>query len=297
MNTPDTLLAATDFSAPSRHAAERAALLAGESGARLLLIHAVAAGLLADLRGLLGGADDGERRLLDDAQAQLRALAAQLGDGSGPQVSTELCSGNVLDELLRAGDAHDARLLVVGARGSGFLRRLVLGTTAERLLRRARRPVLVVRQKAHETYRRALVPVDFSAWSLPAIALARCVAPQARLVLLHVVRVPFEDKLHFAGVDPGVIEQYRRQHRAEAGQRLEALARDAGLPAGSWATCLAEGDASLRIAEQEQEQDSDLIVIGKHGRSAAEDLLLGSVTKHVLAEGQADVLVSTGSAG
>jgi nucleotide-binding universal stress UspA family protein len=34
-------------------------------------------------------------------------------------------------------------------------------------------------------------------------------------------------------------------------------------------------------------------VLGKHGQSATADLLLGSVTKHVLAEGSADVLVST----
>ena len=49
----------------------------------------------------------------------------------------------------------------------------------------------------------------------------------------------------------------------------------------------------LRLVEQEQVLDCDLVVIGKHGQSAAEDLLLGSVTKHVLAEGQSDVLVAT----
>jgi nucleotide-binding universal stress UspA family protein len=54
-----------------------------------------------------------------------------------------------------------------------------------------------------------------------------------------------------------------------------------------------EGEASQRIVEQEQERDCDLVVLGKHGQSATEDLLLGSVTKHVLAEGSTDVLVST----
>jgi nucleotide-binding universal stress UspA family protein len=54
-----------------------------------------------------------------------------------------------------------------------------------------------------------------------------------------------------------------------------------------------EGDASQRIVEQEQGSDCDLVVVGKHGQTAAEELLLGSVTRHVLAEGSADVLVST----
>ena len=57
------------------------------------------------------------------------------------------------------------------------------------------------------------------------------------------------------------------------------------------------GHPAAGIREQAEETRHDLIVIGKHGRSAAEELLLGSVTKHVLGEGQADVLVSTEQAG
>ena len=49
----------------------------------------------------------------------------------------------------------------------------------------------------------------------------------------------------------------------------------------------------MAIVEQELEQACDLIVIGKHGRNVMEDLLLGSVTSHVLAESVGDVLVST----
>ena len=44
---------------------------------------------------------------------------------------------------------------------------------------------------------------------------------------------------------------------------------------------------------QEQERDCDLVVVGKHGRNAVEDLLLGSATNMVIAQGSADVLVST----
>ncbi len=66
-----------------------------------------------------------------------------------------------------------------------------------------------------------------------------------------------------------------------------------GLTPSDWEPCIVEGEASLRIIEHEQEKDCDLIVLGKHGQSATEDLLLGSVTKHVLAEGSTDVLAST----
>jgi nucleotide-binding universal stress UspA family protein len=45
------------------------------------------------------------------------------------------------------------------------------------------------------------------------------------------------------------------------------------------------------VLEQEQEDDCDLIVIGKLGKSRLEDYFLGSVTRRVLADSQADVLV------
>jgi nucleotide-binding universal stress UspA family protein len=49
----------------------------------------------------------------------------------------------------------------------------------------------------------------------------------------------------------------------------------------------------MEIVRQEQERDCDLVVVGKHGRNAVEELLLGSTTNMVIAQGSADVLVST----
>jgi nucleotide-binding universal stress UspA family protein len=51
------------------------------------------------------------------------------------------------------------------------------------------------------------------------------------------------------------------------------------------------GDPAQQINAMEQEADADLIVVGKHGSHIAEELLLGSFTKHVLGESQCDVLV------
>ena len=108
---------------------------------------------------------------------------------------------------------------------------------------------------------------------------------------------PFEGKLRFAGVDEATIARYRQEARKTATRRLQALAQSGGLLGSDWEPCVVEGDASQRLVEQEQELDCELVVLGKHGQSAAEDFLLGSVTKHVLAEGQADVLVSTLASG
>lgn len=287
------ILAATDFSAPARHATDRAARLAQETGAALTLMHVLPGGAVQELRQWLGAGHGMEQHLHESARQQLRQLADDLKATRHVTAHTVHSIGSVLDDILCEASALDASLLVLGARGAGFMRRLVLGSTSERLLRRTARPVLVVRQTPHEPYRRALVALDFSPWSARAITLARRVAPHARLLLFSAYQVPFEDKLHFAGVDTATIERYRHQARADAAQRLHALAAASGLKPSDWESCVVEGDASQRIIEYEQEEDCDLVVLGKHGQSATEDLLLGSVSKHVLAEGSTDVLVST----
>jgi nucleotide-binding universal stress UspA family protein len=287
------ILAATDFSAPARHAADRAARLAHETGAPLSLMHVLPEGALHDLRQWLGSGHAIERQIRDEARQQLAQLATELHTNRHVAVRPVNASGAVLDEIGREADAIDAALLVLGARGAGYLRRLALGSTSERLLRRTTRPLLVVRQMSHEPYRRALVALDFSSWSAQAIPLARRVAPHAHLLLFHAFQVPFEEKLRFAGVDATTIEHYRARARADATQRVHALAHAGGLEPATWEPCIVEGEASQRIVEHEQEKDCDLVVLGKHGQSATEDLLLGSVSKHVLAEGSSDVLVST----
>jgi nucleotide-binding universal stress UspA family protein len=293
MNHLGPILAATDFSGPARHAADRAARLAHETGAALTLMHVLPGGALQELRQWLGAGHPMERQLQDDAQRQLGMLASDLQTHRHVAARAVSASGPVVDEINREAEDLNAALLVLGARGAGFLRRLVLGSTSERLLRRTTRPLLVVRQTPHEPYRRVLVALDFSSWSAQAVTLARRVAPHARLLLFNAYQVPFEEKLHFAGVDAATIDLYRRHARADATQRVRALAAASGLKPGNWEPCIVEGDASQRIVEHEQEKDCDLVVLGKHGQSATEDLLLGSVSKHVLAEGSTDVLVST----
>ncbi|MBI1989748.1 MAG: universal stress protein, partial [Betaproteobacteria bacterium] len=188
-------------------------------------------------------------------------------------------------------DAIDADLILLGAHGKGFLQRFLLGSTASRLLRKSKCPVLVVKEPCRTPYRRVLVAVDFSPGSELAVRIAREVAPGADLVLLHVFDVPFEGKLHYAGVSEEVIHKYRIEARERALQRVHGMAKAAELSATDYIALVLHGDATRQIVSQEENYDCDLIVMGKHGTNVTEELLLGSVTKHVLAESRSDVLV------
>lgn len=293
MSRLKNILVATDLSGPARQAAERAARLARTTGAQLRLVHVLSAGVAAQLQQLIGLGSVLEAKLFEATHQELQTLADELAFEREVKVDAALVQGSVAEEVTREADAMQADLVVLGARGKGFLRRLILGSTAERLLRKSTRPMLVVKQRAHEPYRRILVAVDFSAWSAPLVALARSVAPRAHLVLLSAYDVPFEGKLRYASVPDATINLYREQARQTTERQLHSLAARARLAPSDWTPCLPRGDASLAIVEHELERACDLIVVGKHGQNMAEELLLGSVTSHVLAESVGDVLVST----
>ena len=174
-----SIVAATDLSAPARHAADRAARLAQQAGASLALVHAVSGSALDQLRRLVGAQDELPRTLLDDSRQRLHELAASLAQRYDVRVEDEVAVGASVEEIIRMAGARNAELIVTGTRGSAFVRTHLVGSTAERIVKRSGTPVLMVRQAAHEPYRRVLVPVDFSGWrlGLPEATLRRLEGP------------------------------------------------------------------------------------------------------------------------
>lgn len=293
MATINSIAAATDLSAPARHAAERAAAVASELGARLALVHVASRAPFEQLRELLEATGDGvEQELLERLRGEMQALGEAIHQRYDVAPSLSVSTGDLLPALLAYVDTLPADLLVLGARGSSFLRRILLGSTAERLLSSARSPVLVVKQPPHEPYRHVLLPVDFSPIALRTLRLTAAVAPTASLTVMHACELPFEGQLRYAGVEESKIEHYRVEAISRARLKLSRLLESSGLPRDRLRPLVVFGDVSQRILEQEQESDCDLIALGKHGEGMFEELLLGSTTKHILAEAQNDVLVA-----
>lgn len=283
------ILAATDFTEHARNAALRAAVLAAEQQARLELLHIMHAPSLESLRPLFPSPASAEQAITEDARRHLEELAATLTADTGvtPAVSVRL--GRVVDEVLAGAAAAD--LLVLGARGANPLRDLLLGSTAERLLRKRRQPVLVVNREPTEAYRRVLVPVDFTPVSAPSLRMAMQLAPAAMFTVLHAFDIPFEGKLWLAGVPDERIQEYRARARQYSLDTIESLIAEAGGDARRFAAVAELGEAAPLILDQAAAVDADLIVMGKQNQTLAEEWLLGSVARHVLASAKCDVLV------
>ncbi|MBI3094155.1 MAG: universal stress protein [Rhodocyclales bacterium] len=287
------LLAATDLSAPSRHAIDRGFRIAATTGASYSVMHAMELDAIDALREWLGDRlPEVKRQLEMQARESIAHLLADPARNQGVRANVAIVAGSPLSAITATAEELNTDMLILGMRGEDYLRHMLLGSTASRLLSKtSRQSILVVKQPPYAAYRRLLIPVDFSPVSVRSIRLARLLAPDADIVLLHAFEVPFEGKLSFAGVDDEVIGRYRVAARNEGMDHVRHLADTAGLEVGGYTPIVVRGDASLQAIIQEQELDCDLIVMGKHGKNATEELLIGSVTKHVLAESQCDVLI------
>ncbi|MFF7860032.1 universal stress protein [Pseudomonas monteilii] len=290
MNPLKHILVATDLSPYARNAAERAAYLSKAQQASLDLLYVANPAPFERLKQLVVPDDDLLKRVLDSAGEKIHALAAMLFQRYDISAGVQVASGSVTTEITRVVQDKHSSLLVCGARGQSVARRLLLGSTVQKMLSRMPCPLLVVKPAPRDAYRTVLVPVDFSPVSLRAIALARRIAPQAEIILLHVYEAPFESSVRFAHIDHDTLTHYRNVIRKDAVTQLAALSKATGMPDAR--QIVVHGDPGWRIAEQEQELECDLIVVGKQGTSALEELLVGSVTKHVLNESQCDVLVA-----
>ncbi|MDD1017329.1 universal stress protein [Pseudomonas rubra] len=290
MTSLNHVLVATDLSTPARNAAERAALLSKAQQAALDLLYVANPAPFERLKQVVAPDEALLERVLETAGEKLHALAAMLFAHYAIAPGVQVAPGTVATEITRVVQDKRTDLLVCGAKGQNLARRLLLGSTVQRMLNRMPCPLLVVKQAPREAYRSLLVPVDFSPSSLRAIELAKAVAPQAEIILLHVYEAPFESSMRFAHIDQDTLTHYRNVIKKDAVEQLAALSQAAGVADAR--QIVVHGDPSWRILEQEQELDCDLIVIGKQGESALEELLIGSVTKHVLNESQCDVLVA-----
>jgi nucleotide-binding universal stress UspA family protein len=140
-----TILFTTDFSDISEYAFEYAYTLAKKFDSRLVIMHVINEPV--DLRGFYVphiSFDSLEEEISDAAEKMMAKFCAdRLLDL--PKHETVVASGIPYEEILRKVDEEDVSLVVLGTHGRAGIDHLLFGSTAERVVRRARCPVMTVR--------------------------------------------------------------------------------------------------------------------------------------------------------
>lgn len=135
-----TVVIATDGSPESRQAVEVGVEVAAEEQATVVFAHVLS--LLQAAPNGTKGVPHRPVRVEDDSAL---AEAVELATRKGVRCRPELLVGLPEDEIAALADAEDADLIVIGSRGLGPVKQLMLGSISRAVLDKATRPVLVVR--------------------------------------------------------------------------------------------------------------------------------------------------------
>lgn len=275
------IVAATDLTERSDRALDRALRLATERSAQLSVIHVVDDGLPGDVAA--------ERE--DEARRTLREhLRASRLDAAG-DAHVEIRTGSAWEEVVRFSVQERADLTVLGIPRPAVLRDLLRGTTAERILRNSRVPILVVTRKPVAPYGDIVLGVDFSVPSRMALEFAVHLAPRARVEMVHAYEIPFRGLM---ADEPRRSPSRRlaRQFEEPIHEQIDAFTRSLSPELGrrGFRCLVREGHIGTVLRRQVRARRAPLLVLGTHGRTGLARAFLGSTTEAILADPPCDVL-------
>jgi nucleotide-binding universal stress UspA family protein len=282
------VLYATDFSECSESALPVALFMAERHAAELHMLHAI----------VLHEEDphDPAYHFPDPQQLYelLRVLADQRMASAGERdgmhkveiVRSQVRGISPAPVILEYAQAHNVDLIVMGTHGRRGVRHLLIGSVAGEVVRRARIPVLTVRDgelpRAFRGFEQILVPLDYSARSKVALSYAKEIgaAEGAKLHLLHVLETgAYPDFYADLKLEKEALAQLRTRLERVPGPEIEAeFHAELGHPAQT-------------ILDYGERLHVDLVVVASHGRTGLERALLRSVVEGIVQRCKSPVLI------
>ena len=291
------ILCPIDFSEFSRHALARAAGIARGQGAAITALHVVPIQQPVVMAPIEIG-QPAPPGLTPDVQARLRRELATFvaGVSGGASIDTDVVEAPTVhgEILAQAGRLH-VDLIVMGTHGRSGFQRLLLGSVTEKVLRTAQQPVLTVgafmQERDASLFKRILCAIDFSDCSLAALQYALALAEGAGADVTAVNVVEWTP----VGYDPLTgpmtdLAGYRMEAEASSRERLHEAVDKADSRRVQVREIVSSGKPHHEILRIAAEDESDLIVLGIHGRNPVDRMLFGSTAEPVVRRASCPVL-------
>jgi nucleotide-binding universal stress UspA family protein len=281
-----TLVIGTSLTGMSDEVVRTGVAIARATGATPWLVHAYTLPAFPSELGTMDGAWIEE--YVDSLRDQLAQQAKRTGlaslPGFGPS-QLKVAMGPTYSEIVELARQFQADLIVLGAAEAGALRRMILGSTADGVIRHAPCPVFVVRPESTFPPARVEIPVDLSPISANALRqgvdfLTRLGAGLEGTEVLFVLN-PLElaGSLHFS---PEQVERFTLDELRNFLKVNDVSPRLARVRTGyPWEQILAAAE----------ERRADLVILGTHGRRGFQRLMLGSVATGVMHHATCNLLV------
>jgi nucleotide-binding universal stress UspA family protein len=198
----------------------------------------------------------------------------------------------IVDEALK----NKSSMIVMGRRGRTGLKRLMMGSVTSRVIGHAPCNVLVVPRAAQLEFKSIVVATDGSKYSLAAASEAIGLAKRNKSALTVISVVPSElmtpTDIDFTMNQRELIAEKEMQEAEKNARSIKDAAQKEGVSARAFVMSGKPADA---IIETARDKNADLIVLGSHGRTGVERLLMGSVAERVIVLASSPVLVVKGT--
>jgi nucleotide-binding universal stress UspA family protein len=288
------ILYPTDYSETSRHALEHAVTIARWYDSRVTALHVVHVPLMPS-PPILAAFADALPPTVPNYQAHEEELHSWVEPARRAGIRTEVRvdEGNAAHRILEYARGHQTDLIVMGTHGLSGFEHFMVGSVAEKVLRRATCAVLTVpaaaERPAKVPYTRLLCPVDFSESSQAALRYAFSLAEEAdaSLTILYVFESAPDEGLLLEQVDASEIHRVIDE---QARNRLEALVPDEVRVWCKPSTKVAYGKPYQEILAVAATEATDLIVMGIRGRNPLDMTIFGSTTNHIVRRASCPVL-------
>lgn len=289
------ILATTDFSSGSLAGVRYAVTLAEKLGASVELLHVI------ESRPRLAGTEAVEWDRINAeatrlAEAQLGKLVTQVAR-DGVEITSRVQPGVPFHEITSAARERGSDLVVIATHGHTGARRVLLGSTAERVVRHAPCPVLTVRAGAtlrgtstrRLRLRKIVVPLDFSMISEQAFPLATLLAKQfgGEIILLHVVEKIPVNYLLGGGLMNEAVTPMLKQASADLQEMAQRLNRSSTVRISA---VVRDGTPYREICNFAKAADAGLIALTTHGHTGLKHVWLGSTAERVVRHAPCAVL-------
>ena len=282
------ILFPTDFSKCADQALTHAVFYAEKYGAELHILHVIT--LFADQPDILQkeflATGDMIKNIERNFEEQIITVARKHED-KGIRILQSCKRGiSAAPTILEYASKNDIDLIIMGTQGRRGLAHILLGSTAEEIVRMADCAVFTIREQKNvkpiKAIQQILVPVDFSEHSATAISYAKKIAQDydAQLQLLHII----EDTTHpaFSLSGKSSIYDFFPNIKEDSIKKVRKMFAEANGPEVKSEIFVQDGHPTHEIIEFSKKNASDLIVISTHGLTGVDHFLIGSVTEKVV---------------
>lgn len=291
----DLILCPTDFSEASRRAFACASSLADWYAARVTLLH-VAQPVGALVGASRNGGGFGEDPGIDLAELRRQIRRELPAAPVAALIDVDAIPGSAKETIVAYADSARPDLIVMGTRGAGGLRHLLLGSVTEAVLRAAVCPVLAIPPGAGPNptfpFRRVLCATDFSASSFGALRTAASLMRDAigEVTVLNVIDDTDENELFVAR--PYDVHRHEAEREAQAMESLRQFTGRAFFGGPQPTLRVTRGRSEREILAVAAELSADLIVLGVTGQNDFHGRLFGSTTNSILRAAPCPVLTA-----